>query len=105
MGAGRAWSWAQAQGPGAHFLFNLGPGGRRYSGRLSSNTAKFIGYRLCRQLLAFLNRKLEIWPGPRQKSLDSEASELQACSLRAFLDRKLTDIRDVAMLIHYPADT
>ena len=29
-----------------------------------------------------------MWLGPLQKSLDSEASELQVCSLRAFLDLK-----------------
>ena len=31
-----------------------------------------------------------MWLGVLQKSLDSEASELQACSLRAFWDRGLT---------------
>ena len=31
-----------------------------------------------------------VWLGPLQKSLDSEAPELQVCSLRAFLDRELT---------------
>ena len=57
---------------------------------LTAAPGEFIGYRLCRQPLAFLDRKLGMWLGPLQKSLDYEASELQACSLRAFLDRKLT---------------
>ena len=39
---------------------------------------------------------MEIQLGALQKSLDSEASELQACSLRAFLDRKLNGNKEVA---------
>ena len=58
MGPARARSRAQAhsQGPGPHFLLNIGPGGRA-SGRLSSKTAKsqtcFISnmlYRLVRMV-------------------------------------------------------
>ena len=39
VGPAQALSQAQAQGPGPHFLLNIGPGGRA-SGRLSSKTAK-----------------------------------------------------------------
>ena len=39
MGPARARPLAQAQGPGPHFLLNIGPGGRA-GGRLNSKTAK-----------------------------------------------------------------
>ena len=37
-----------------------------------------------------------VWLGPLQKSSDSEAPEVQACSLRAFMDRELTGICSVS---------
>ena len=51
---------------------------------------EFIGHRLCCQPPALLDREAEIWLGPLQKSLDSEASEFKACSLRAIWDSDLT---------------
>ena len=36
-----------------------------------------------------------MWLGALQKSLDSEVSEPQACSLRAFLDREVDGNKEV----------